>query len=176
MQARQVFCKFQSELKQEWRTVGTHVQIHGQILMGGGASVVLVNVDLGQACLPGWFSLHPDLACQTFCAGPAVVKSTAYPVVLCVYFRRHVLEATENGGSVVFRCISWALLSGSWPHFLLTISNWLQNHLCVSPEPSQTFFLHPPMMELQVYCLVSWMEINSGLRYCSHTVFYSCRG
>lgn len=30
--------------------------------MDGGAAVVLVNVDLGQARLPGWFLLHPDLA------------------------------------------------------------------------------------------------------------------
>lgn len=30
--------------------------------MDGGAAVALVNADLGQARLPGWFSLHPDLA------------------------------------------------------------------------------------------------------------------
>ena len=145
--------------------------------MDGGAAVVLVNVDLGQACLPGWFSLHPDLAqAKHFVLGQQLWNPQHIQWYCVSIFRRHVLEATENGGSAVFRCFSWALLSGSWPHFLLTISNWLQNHLCVSPEPSQTFFLHPPMMELQVYCLVSWMEINSGLRSCSHTVFYSCRG
>lgn len=31
-------------------------------LMDRGVAVVLVNVDLGHAQLPGWFSLHPDLA------------------------------------------------------------------------------------------------------------------
>lgn len=145
--------------------------------MDGGAAVVLVNVDLGHAQLPGWFSLHPDLAqAKHFVLGQQLWNPQQIQWYCVSIFRRCVLRATENGGSVVFCCFSWALLSGTWPHFSLTISNWLQNHLWISPEPSQTYSLHPPTTELQVHCLTSWTEINPGLRHCSNMVFYSWRG
>ena len=85
--ARQVFCKLQSESNKnggQWVTPCSNSWSNpdgwwgcccpGECWSWSGSPSWLVF-------FASWFG-----SSQTFCAGPAVVKSTAYPVVLCVYF------------------------------------------------------------------------------------------
>lgn len=102
-----------------------------------GVAVVLVNVDLGPARLPGWFSLHPDLAkAKHFVLGPQLWNPQQTRCYCVSIFRCRVLRPQRTGVLWYFAaslgpCCQGADLIFHSPSVIdcRAISGLLQNHL-----------------------------------------------